>query len=318
MTLGPIHSGGSSFWSLVRRAATPPAARAALTDPAAADEPKPPEIPPAISEWLGRAMLLYGVPFEYTIAHPALLPDEAIRFFYFDRNWLYRLVDGAVSVGVGSSADYIQLYQQFEALALAAAQKAVVARASLRGKAARTDAAARARIDLAIDSGAADADTWTGFLLRSTVVSGWPGMEVHAFDAADQPLQLLRVDRLTPNVLLCIIRGVPGRVALMEPPEALHFGVLKATSGSGYDVVLRGLGYGGYEAGIQLTGSPAPSAAIPVGANGVVNVQQAATNLKAALAAKNALSPQGTFTSSEFGVQMVLAAGLQNFKPQGK
>lgn len=309
MTLGPIHSGGQSFWNLVQRAAAP----------AAGDSPDTPPIPPEIIAWLARAMLLYGVPFEYIVPHEALLPEESIRFFFFDRNWLFRLVDGAVSVGVGSSRDFIALYQNFEALALAAVDTALSVRATLRGRVAGIDTEARIRADFALDAGSADPDTWTGFLLRSTVVAGWPGIEVGAFDANDKPLQLLRVDRLSPNILLCIIRGVPSRVALMEPPEALHFGVLAAPAGGGFDVILRGLGFGGFQAGVQFTGSPAPSAAIPMTATaGVVDVTQAAANLKTALAAQNALSPDQTFTSSELGIQMVLAAGLQNFQPKSK
>lgn len=315
MTLGPIHSSGRSFWSLVSRAVAPAGEAGVVDAPGSFRED--PEIPQPLIDWLARAMLLYGVPLEYLVPHEVLLPDESIRFFFFDRNWLFRLVDGAVSVGVGSSRDAIHFYQTFEELALAASEEALSVRATLRGRVASIDAGARARMDVAIDAGAADAGTWTGFLLRSTVVSGWPGIEVQAYDAADGPLQLLRVDRLTPNVLLCIVRGIPGRVALMEPPEALHFGILRATGGEGFDVVLRGLGFGGFDPGVQLPGNPAPSAAIPlIGTTGVIDFTAAAANLKSALAAKNALSPLNTFTSSELAIQMVLAAGLQNFEPQ--
>jgi len=104
----------------------------------------------------------------------------------------------------------------------------------------------------------------------------------------------------------------------MEPPETLHFGVLKNAQGP--CVVLRGLGVNNYAAGFQLPITPAPTAQIAMraGATGVVNVAQSVISLKNGLSdpSHNALSPEGTFTSAEYAVQMVRAAGLQTFAPE--
>jgi hypothetical protein len=296
MTLAPMHNRAVSFWNLVERSARTldPAAMLAADDPV--------EVPPEIVAWCAHAMLLYGVPFEYLVPHPAMLPQESFRFFRIDQNWLLRLVEGAVSVGVGSSRDAIAILSQVDAVVSAAADQAVAVRSGLRGKAAPTPDPIPT-----LD--------WTGFLLRSKVVSGWVGMEIAAYDANGAPLTLLRIDRLSPTVLFCLIRGVPAKIELMEPPETLHFGVLHETGG--YDVVLRGLGYGGHDPGMQF--EPAVTASVPVVAgtySGVLDINGAATNLKNALAAQNALSPQGTFTSCEFAIQMVRAAGLQSFEPK--
>lgn len=295
MSLAPMHNRAVSFWNLVERSAR-------TLDPVNALADDPIEIPPAIVTWCAHAMLLYGVPFEYLVPHPAMLPQESFRFFRIDQNWLLRLVEGAVSVGVGSSRDAIAILSQVDAVVSAAADEAVAVRARLRSKA----APAQDPIPT-LD--------WSGFLLRSKVVSGWVGIEVAAYDANGNPLTLLRIDRLSPTVLFCLIRGVPARIDLMEPPETLHFGVLHQDSG--YNVVLRGLGYGGHDPGVQF--QPAVTASVPLagGASpGVIDVSGAATNLKNALAAQNALAPQGTFTSCEFAIQMVRAAGLQSFEPK--
>src|SRR3954452_15656835 len=57
------------------------------------------ELPPYAQSLLAHLRLLVGVPFEYIVVDPALLPAESIRFFHLDRSWTDRLVDGALAVG---------------------------------------------------------------------------------------------------------------------------------------------------------------------------------------------------------------------------
>ena len=68
-----------------------------------------------------------------------------------------------------------------------------------------------------------------GFLMRSAVVSGWPGLEVKGYRDTNESdaskIDLLRMDRLAPDVLLVIFESVPGMVVVNEPREALHFGI---------------------------------------------------------------------------------------------
>jgi hypothetical protein len=73
----------------------------------------------------------------------------------------------------------------------------------------------------------------SGFLLRSAVVPGWPGLEAYAFaDAAGHtPLPSVRLERLAPSVLFGLFTGVLARLDLREPGEALHFGVDPAGAG---------------------------------------------------------------------------------------
>src|SRR5579863_1470942 len=57
------------------------------------------EMPPYMELFLSHLRLLVGVPFDYLVPDQRLLPDESIRFFYLDRSWTDRLVDGAIAVG---------------------------------------------------------------------------------------------------------------------------------------------------------------------------------------------------------------------------
>ena len=79
----------------------------------------------------------------------------------------------------------------------------------------------------------------SGFLLRSAVVAGWPGMEVHGFSdtAGNNALQIVRLETVAPSLLLCIFAGVVARVDFQEPGEAVHFGV--DPNGHGWQKKLR-------------------------------------------------------------------------------
>src|SRR5271169_137539 len=60
-----------------------------------------------VTNWLGRLVLLYGVPFHYLVPEEEMLPSESIRFFYVDPIWIQCLVQGACSVGSSGYVDTI-------------------------------------------------------------------------------------------------------------------------------------------------------------------------------------------------------------------
>ena len=77
-------------------------------------------------------------------------------------------------------------------------------------------------------------ETVTGFLLRSDVVAGWPGLLVDGYgEVVDNDdsipdkdkLELLRMDRLSANVLICLFKGEVKTVDIHQKPETLHFGL---------------------------------------------------------------------------------------------
>lgn len=262
--------------------------------------PDLPPIPPQVEAWLGQLALLYGVPFNCLVPDYRMLPAESIRFFHLDASWSDRLAEGALAIGPASTRDLLAR----RALTLRIGPELGRARALVRGRLRGAELAGPV----------AAGGPVTGFLLRSVAVSGWPGLEVRASQSG-QPLPLLRMDTLAPQVLLVLFAGIPDEVQINEPPEGLHFGV--RTAGAEASTFLRGLGYNAdqYPAG-QLI--PGQTAAVPLRTGpypGVLDVAQLAANLKAALTGLNppAFDPAGTLTSCELAIEMVRGAGLQEF-----
>ncbi len=166
-------------------------------------------------EWIARVVLLYPVPFNYLVPHPALLPRESLRFFYLDNNWVDALVDGALSVAVRSHVDegVAQRADMQSALSKIVYQH----RLRLQGKHPVWEPS-ESYMDV----------PKSGFLLRSSIVTDWPGVEVAAkIDAppdANLP-EILRLDRIADGVLFCLARGSIKEVTFREPREGLTFGV---------------------------------------------------------------------------------------------
>ena len=217
-------------------------------------------MPDSVVDWLARLRLLCNVPFAYLVPDHRLLPSESIRFFYLNRNWTDAAVDGALSVGAVASKDRAQL----QAL-----------HATLRAALDRWERRVWAR-DAQATPTEGPAEVVTGFLLRSRAVSGWPGLHVRASHDGHQ-LQLLRMERLAPAVLLVMLDGIPDRVVIEEPRSGVQFGVGPPSAGqpqAARSIVVRDPG----------TGQPAGLAplAVPFRADapGVIHVAELVKRLK--------------------------------------
>ncbi len=189
-------------------------------------------------DWLAGLRLLETVPFNALAPNAAMLPAESIRFFYVDPNYLNALTDGANSIGVQTRRDKTQNLALRAPLRQAAVARAHALRARRIGKA------------VAVSPSSDPADPVAGFLLRSALVSGWPGLEVKAYGAIQKSDPLspdmttlippLRMERLAPDCLLCLYAKVPVWIELDEPKEGLAFGVEDpATIGDPPRVALR-------------------------------------------------------------------------------
>jgi hypothetical protein len=186
-------------------------------------------VPADIVRAMARLRLLEGVPFGYLVADADLIPAETIRYFYLDRNSTDALVQGALSVGTVNSADRAQL-AELHAIVRNEVDKAERLVRMKDADAPKVDAQGRP-----IGAGG----PITGFVLRSRLVSGWPGMHVRAYatdthpdkhtvpemDTSPDRVRLLRMERLAPAVLLVLFDGVPQVVHLEEPRSGIQFGV---------------------------------------------------------------------------------------------
>lgn len=170
-------------------------------------------LPPQIISWLSEIALLYGVPFNNILPDARLLPKESIRFFYLDQNWINAMIDGALSVGVQSSRDQLFTSLMRNQLLHTVNRSSVVVRDLLRNAAPVLTATAPG--------------TKTGFVLRSPVVEGWPGLEIKAWSAGDSvnPMKLLRMDRVSPDLLVVMFPDIPVKININEPSEGLVFGM---------------------------------------------------------------------------------------------
>ena len=185
-----------------------------------AGEPKPKNEQIAIADdliqWLARLVMLYPVPFHYLVPHASLLPPESVRFFHLDDNWIDALVDGALSL----------------AARVLAQDQDISARKDLQSALSRIVYQHRLRLQ-------GKNPEWkpqesymeipkSGFLLRSSIVTNWPGIEVTATSsgAPDQNMpNILRFDQIADGVLLCLGRGALNQIVIREPREGLTFGV---------------------------------------------------------------------------------------------
>ena len=152
------------------------------------------QLPADVVAWFDDLRRLRGVPFGYLVPDDRLLPAESIRFFQLDQAWVDCLLDGAFSIGrVTGTLKSVDEQQKHVLLQTLPVHPAV-----------------------------------TGFLMRSSVVAGWPGLVVDAYGPGEgrgSQLDVHRIDRLGTDVLLCLFSGAAARFEVHLKPEMLHFGI---------------------------------------------------------------------------------------------
>lgn len=168
-----------------------------------------------MADWLAKLVLLYNVPFNHLVPDQRMLPVESVRFFYVDQNWLTVLANAAMTIGVHGTRDIEvnkliapELWRQAK-LKVPAVRRKLLRR--------RTDAAPPMPQMPA-----------AGMLLRSELVSGWPGLQIIG-TAAGTTVNAMRIDRLAPNVLIILWDAVPDTVTISQPQQGLAFGVENGT-----------------------------------------------------------------------------------------
>ena len=266
-------------------------------------------VPAQIVRFLAQLRLLEGVPFSYLVANAELIPPETIRFFYLDRNSTDALVQGVLSVGTVNSADRVQLAQLYGTVRVEVDQAERLVRMK-DSDAPAVDAAGRP-----IGGGG----PITGFLLRSRLVSGWPGMHVRAYatdtlpddrttpdlDTSPDRVRLLRMERLAPAVLLVLFDGVPAVVHIEEPRAGVQFGVqlTAAADPAQQSAVLTVRDVTHPNSGPLKTGTQARTVPVPFrpGSPGVINIRK----LNQALQAIPEANMGAAVDPAEFAIQML-------------
>lgn len=275
-----------------------------------------PQLPEALAQWLGQLILLQGVPFHYLVPDERMLPIESIRFFQVDVNWLAALIDGANSIGRVVEAD-ITFDQAFFADIVFE----------------------EARLAAGIDS-----DRLSGFLLRSQLVSDYwtdaqSGIRVDGYanrlpDDPDvnfvpDPLQILRLERLAPNVMLCLFDGVCQEVRLHQPAEGLHFGLDRTDDGfakqlkivkaadPALDDVGNYLPQDNPHARLIVQSDTAGTTYMRRGADRVLKVSRVFADMRQQLTQAGALTASDLYTAAEFALEMVEGVDMVRFVAPG-
>jgi hypothetical protein len=254
-------------------------------------------VPGAIRRALAELRLLESVPFSYLVPDSSLLPPESIRFFYLDRSWTDAVVEGVLSISTFTSAERLQL----EALRQTIRDEVDEAERTIR------EPGGEARL-----SGPGGAIS--GFLLRSKLVSGWPGLHVRAYrvdrqqDAQIIPesdpdrLKVLRMERLAPAVLLVLFDGVPAVIHVEEPRQGIQFGALRPDAeplSTERDVPLRDA-----STGLDLAGQQVP---VPFRSDsaGVIHMRKLRDRIAAVPATKVGGTSGLSVDANEFALEML-------------
>lgn len=228
----------------------------------------PPSVPDSLANWVARARLLYGLPIEYLVPDASLLPAESIRFFFLDQAWTDRLIDGAFSVA--SFATWERLHTEVVMPGVRASGDEAQANLRRAFRVRRNSASSRPNA-IAL----ASSPTITGFLLRSRLVSAFPGMEVAARAVDDPlatPLSLLRLDRPYPDLMIALFNGIAVRVTLTEPAEAILPGVNSSDANNAYVGPKRLDGTGALTS-MDATGKQLPIGAVALNAKGKLDIE---------------------------------------------
>lgn len=194
-----------------------------------------PVLPDDVASWLGRLHTLVGVPFHYLVPDEEMLPPESIRFFRLDEAWVKALIDGAFSLGRNLTT------QACASSTIDAAVLGDVVDQSRDVAPRRRRRAATMPAHLSHERAQSGGPVWNGFVMRSRLVSDYPGLGVNVYPLGHTPtdeqpilLPVRRLDRLgeASDTIFCLVEGEAFHIDVHEAPEALHYGINDYTPGT--------------------------------------------------------------------------------------
>jgi hypothetical protein len=267
------------------------------------DQDTDPQTDPKVAQiwsWLGDLTLFKGVPLFYLAADERMLPAESIRFFHVDQSWLTALIDGALSIGRVTASDLSHDDAFHPMLHNGAAKAAAAARPRRRGVLA----------DSPSDFPLPPARPISGFFLRSSAVTSWPGLQVDATGPKGQngpqgEATILRMDAFG-TLLVCLFDRDVIQVKLSAPPEGVHFGFEEDIH---LNLTKKRRSIGGDNIGSEIDDKPITTIPYRGGNNGVLDVKGLAKLFADSfgLPLRTEKHPDNAqlFTAAEFALQMV-------------
>ncbi|HAS41356.1 MAG TPA: hypothetical protein DCS93_12800 [Microscillaceae bacterium] len=232
------------------------------------------ELPPELAEWFYKLSILQDIPFNYLVPKEALLPNESIRFFKLDDTWIDCLLDGAFSIGSTTVYDH-DLDRQIR-------RKGIVSLTTEDKKI-------------------------SGFLLRSSLLAGWPQLNIRGNDAQGNKVRRVKAKKLADNVLFCLFEGEEMVSSVTIEPEVggLNLGFTLDTDASDNFAAL-------YKVLKNDDGRPG-SQRVTLGEVQADENHRVIRMATLAEAVKTQLGNPATFTSAQFAFHMINGADKIQF-----
>lgn len=231
------------------------------------------QFPPELYNWLEKLWTFEGIPYNYLIPDERMLPKESLRFFSVDPDWMACLVHGAFSVGKDAGSNHWQ----------------------------EDDDSHPVNVHLN------EQDALSGFILKSEVVSGWPGLQVEITVEHEGTISKVNAFKrlLGPSTLLFLFVGEAQRIDFHLKPEALHFGFYLEEEDAGWQKSPRDDSGAETETVIDLSDPASLISLRPQDPNytGVIDINQLFLQVKAKW--QNELNISGDFDSSQFALAMI-------------
>ena len=186
----------------------------------------PIDIPESLMDYACELRVLKSVPFTYLFSNAAEIAEESIRFFVVDTNWTDALLDGAFSIGRVCEDDC-----SADKNALDAANRGCDYNDIPRMK--RMHSNHKNELDCVTEKTTEDYSLVSGFVMRSQLVRRMKGLLLYGYDKEGAPksnlddgtpLNILRMDTLADDILICLFHGEVSEIMIAEPKTGLRFG----------------------------------------------------------------------------------------------
>lgn len=250
--------------------------------------------PEEIAEWFAGLKLLQGVPLSYLVGDEMQLPPESIRFFHVDEGWTQQMIYGALSIGAHSAGEreidrwFSEPFEGLGRRTVRQPRKSCIHREQMRFY---------RESERNTESGAL-----TGFLLRSRLVGLWRGLESSAVGRDGSKLDILRMEQLSGEIMICIYDGVIDRLQVKEPKEGLRFG----SHENDREICVREV-----KPGSEGQVLPGKTLRITTNDYGRADILSLAGKLKETLKTER-------IASAQLAMELIVAPGLAEFKREGR